>query len=267
MWDERTKAQISSTRFFNIHDPQLTTRIQHGIFDLYCFTSPSSSSHTHGGSQGWGTDGNAIFQDVEGWSGEIGVWIDCGQLFGIDGRRIRVWETVGELFDSPPSSIYIPPDLGTNQHLPSHYIVDFFIPTIELYVELFGVVNQVDYTEKSRRKIKLYEELGLKVLALNHFDLHNLDESLGSPIRKRLNSLTLSTATSTLLNAWKDVRIIRECFGSLKLRTNGFWINFQWMKYLLDETLQSFKTPLSIRNIIKARCEWGWSPMTKSHRA
>lgn len=62
-------------------------------------------------------------------------------------------------------------------------ISDFHIPSGNgrpkaVYIEYWGMEYDEKYNENKKRKIKVYDELGLNLIQLNDADIKNIEDSL-----------------------------------------------------------------------------------------
>ena len=61
---------------------------------------------------------------------------------------------------------------------------DFYIPSEKLYIEYWGLEENVKYAERKKIKQNLYAKYNYKLIELNDEDILNLDERLAAKLRK-----------------------------------------------------------------------------------
>lgn len=59
---------------------------------------------------------------------------------------------------------------------------DFYLPNGKVYIEYWGLENDVKYNERKYIKQELYKKYGLKLIELNDTDILNLDEVLSKKL-------------------------------------------------------------------------------------
>ena len=60
----------------------------------------------------------------------------------------------------------------------------FFIPSKQVYIEYWGMENDIKYSERKKAKIEIYNKHGLKLIELNEADISNLDDHLPKKLLK-----------------------------------------------------------------------------------
>jgi hypothetical protein len=60
---------------------------------------------------------------------------------------------------------------------------DFFIPNYNIYIEFWGMDENVKYAERKKRKQELYAKYNFKLIEISDKDLENLDEILATKLR------------------------------------------------------------------------------------
>lgn len=57
-------------------------------------------------------------------------------------------------------------------------ITDFYLPHCKVYIEYWGLLDDIGYRERKNKKIAVYRKHNLKLLELTDDDIHDLDRSL-----------------------------------------------------------------------------------------
>lgn len=55
---------------------------------------------------------------------------------------------------------------------------DFYLPTGKVYIEYWGVDNDLKYLARKQKKLAVYEKYGLRLIELNDKEVQNLDDVL-----------------------------------------------------------------------------------------
>ena len=57
-------------------------------------------------------------------------------------------------------------------------LCDFFIESVGVYIEYWGMENDETYNKRKSKKIEIYNQLGLSLIQLNDADIKNIEDSL-----------------------------------------------------------------------------------------
>lgn len=55
---------------------------------------------------------------------------------------------------------------------------DFYLPVGKVYIEFWGLENDIKYLNRKREKLSIYEKYGFNLIELNDDDILNLDDIL-----------------------------------------------------------------------------------------
>lgn len=61
---------------------------------------------------------------------------------------------------------------------------DFFIPSEQVYIEFWGMEEDLKYVERKKKKIEIYKKYDFKLIELNDSDIANLDDHLPKKLLK-----------------------------------------------------------------------------------